>query len=59
MLAPGSMEKECEQIVRTPFSVGRGFISRRFIIQYHLFPAAGKACFMESTPSRSSLVEGK
>ena len=33
-------EKEYEQIVRTPFVVGRGFISRRFVILYRLFSAA-------------------
>ena len=32
-------EKEYEQIVRTPFVVGRGFISRRFICIYRLFSA--------------------
>ena len=33
-------EKEYEQIVRTPFVVGRGFISRRFLCIYRLFSAA-------------------
>ena len=33
-------EKEYEQIVRTPFVVGRGVISRRFLCIYRLFSAA-------------------
>ena len=49
-------EKEYEQNARTPFVVGRGFISRRFLGIYRLFSAgasprptifpAGKTCFM-------------
>ena len=34
-----SIKKEYEQIVRTPFVVGRGFISRRFLCIYRLFSA--------------------
>jgi len=51
---------------RTPFIVGRGFISRRFIILYRLFSAAashrptifsaGKICFTEGTRLGAFLI---
>ena len=59
-------EKEYEQIVRTPFAVGRGFISRRLLFYTACFSAAashrptifatGKTCFMEGTPLRHPFI---